>query len=158
MTSPNERLSRRHRVLDLILIALDVVIGGVAVVSGIVAFIAPPPSIIREVSLPWLIVVWGVFLIAGGVGASAGRISGIWIFETTGIVSIGVGVAIYLVVVLTAAQRELGVLVACGIILIAALELARRYVELQKFLAEPGDVSLLERLQNAWRTRTITYR
>lgn len=150
----NATNSKRRVVLDAILKAIDVTVAFVALGCGVIVFLAPPPTILREVSLPQLIALWGVFLIVGGFCGSVGRLTGIWLLETSGIALMGTGIAIYLAVVSTAIVRELGVAVATGLILVALLTMAKRYVELQAFLSEPGDVSLIARLRALLRIRT----
>lgn len=150
----SERNLRRRAVLDGITKAIDVTVGAVAIVAGIYALVATPPSIIREVSLPFLVVFWGYALILGGAAALLGRLTEIWLLETSGIAATATGTLIYLAVVSTAIANELGVVVAVALILIALLSLARRYVELQKFLAEPEHPGVLGKISNLIRLRT----
>lgn len=150
----SERNLRRRAILDGITKAIDVMVGAVAIIAGIYALVATPPSIIREVSLPFLVVFWGYALILGGVAALLGRLTEIWLLETSGIAATATGTLIYLAVVSTAIANELGVVVAVALILIALLSLARRYVELQKFLAEPEHPGVLGKISNLIRLRT----
>lgn len=152
-TPPN---SRRRAVLDALLKAIDVTVGLVALVAGVFALAAVPPSIVREVSLPFLVILWGVLLIVGGFSSALGRLTGIWLLETAGIMGAASGTLIYLVVVSTAIRDELGVVVAVCLILIALLAMTRRYVELQIFLSEPDGRGLLARLQSILRIRTAS--
>lgn len=138
--------SRRRALLDGILKTIDVTVGLVALVAGVFALIASPPTIVREVSLPFLVVLWGVLLIAGGFSSALGRLTGVWILETAGIAGAASGALIYLAVVSTAIRDELGVVVAVCLILIALLAMVRRYVELQIFLSEPNEPGVLNRL------------
>lgn len=147
--------TRRRVILDAMLKVIDVVVGIAAIVGGVFTFVATPPTVLREVSLPVLIVLWGVLLILGGFLMTLGRLTGIWIFETTGLAGATFGAAIYLAVVSSVIDTELGVVVACSLILIAMLFMLRRYVELQIFTATPADEKgFLARLAAIWAVRT----
>lgn len=147
---------RRRAILDGTLKAIDVAVGLVALVAGVFALVAAPPSIVREVSLPFLVTLWGVLLILGGFSSALGRLTGIWILETAGIMGAASGSLIYLAVVSTAIASALGVAVAVCLILIGLLAMVRRYVELQIFLSEPDERGLIARIQNLLRTRTLS--
>lgn len=133
-----DRATRRRAFTVRVLAAIDVLIGVVSILAGLLALLAPPPSVLREVQMPALIWVWGGLLIVGGTSLSFGRIVDRWIFQTSGIAAMIPGAGIYLVVLLSASRIELGVLVAAGVILIAVLLLLRRYLELQEFTAVPS--------------------
>lgn len=145
---------RRHAMLGCILKAIDITVGLVSVVAGVFALVAAPPSVVREVSLPFLVVLWGALLIAGGLSSALGRLTGIWILETAGIISATSGTLIYLVVVSTAIGATLGAAVVASFILIALLAMARRYIELQIFLSEPKERGLIAHIQSLLRLRT----
>lgn len=148
--------ARRRAVLDALLRAIDTSVGLVALVAGVFALVAAPPSIVREVSLPFFVVLWGVLLIAGGFSSALGRLTGIWILETAGIAAAATGALIYLAVISTAIASSLGVAVAACLILIALLAMVRRYVELQIFLSEPGERGLINRIQSLLHIRTAS--
>lgn len=133
-----ERASRRQAITVGILAVIDVTIGVVSILAGLVAVLAPPPSVLREVQMPLLIWVWATLLIVGGSSLSFGRIVDRWVFQTSGIAAMIPGAGIYLVVLFSASRIELGVLVAAGLILVAVLLLLRRYLELQEFTAVPS--------------------
>lgn len=159
MTLPHEQpapSARRRAVLDGLIKCIDVSVGIIALIAGVFALVAAPPSIVREVSLPFFVVLWGVLLIAGGFSSALGRLTGIWILETAGIMGAATGALIYLAVVATAITTELGVAVAVCLILVALLALIRRYIELQIFLSEPTDVGLVARLRGLLRIRTTS--
>lgn len=131
------RATRRHAFTVRALAVIDVMIGVVSVLAGLVALFAPPPSVLREVQVPFLIWVWAVLLIVGGSSLAFGRVVDRWVFQTSGIAAMIPGAFIYFVVLLTGFRIDLGVLVACGVILIAVLLLYRRYLELQEFTSSP---------------------
>lgn len=132
------RATRRHAFTVRALAVLDIAVGVVSILSGLVALFAPPPSVLREVQVPALIWLWAGLLIVGGSSLAFGRIVDRWVFQTSGIAAMIPGAGIYLVVLLSAARVDLGVLVACGVILVAVLLLLRRYLELQAFTATPN--------------------
>lgn len=112
--------------------------GLIALACGVVVFIAPPPSVISEITQPWLIATWGVCLFLGGLGSAAGRLSGVWLIETTGLVFLATGISVYFAVVSSLIADDLGIAVASGLIFLGAINAVRRYVELQMFTAERG--------------------
>jgi hypothetical protein len=145
---------RRRARLEALLKSVDVGVAVVAIAAGIFAVAATPPSIVREVSVPFLVWFWGLTLMVGGIAAGAGRISGIWILETSGIMSMATGTFMYLAVVSTALRKEPGVAVPLGLIVIALLAMLRRYVELQLFLSDPDDKGFWSRVNELVHQRT----
>jgi hypothetical protein len=148
------RARRRRAVLEVMLRVIDVAVGLLAFAGGIFALVATPPSVIREVQWPPLVWVWGGLLIVGGFGIMGGRITGVWLAETSGISAAAFGMLIYLVVVSSAIKSELGIVVAATIIGIALLLMLRRYIELQEFTAEWGRLTFSERMRRALAART----
>lgn len=150
----NERARRRRKVADVTLEVIDVGVGVFAFAMGIFALNATPPSILREVQWPPLVWLWALLLIVGGLGLAVGRLAGIWLAQTSGIAAASFGLAIYIVVVSSAAASELGVLVAVGGLAIALALMIRRYVDLQEFTSEWGRLSPVERWRQALKLRT----
>lgn len=145
---------KRRRILDALLKATDVAVALSAVVGGVFTFVATPPTVLREVSIPFLIILWGCLLLLGGLAGLVGRLSGIWIIETTGLAAMAAGALIYLVVVSSAIPSELGVVVAVSLIAAAMFSMMRRYIELQIFTAIPTEPGLINRLRAIWGVRT----
>lgn len=148
---------RRHAFTVRALAVIDVAIGVVSVLAGLVAFMAPPPSVLREVPIPALIWLWAGLLVIGGTSLAFGRLVDRWIFQTSGIAAMIPGAGIYLVVLLRTSALDLGVLCAAGLILLSMLFMARRYVELQAFTATPrtGDgVPFGQRIRHIFAART----
>lgn len=145
------KAARRQAFTVRALATIDVTIGVAGVLAGLAALLAPPQSVLREVQMPLLIWVWGCLLIVGGSSLAFGRVVDRWVFQTSGIAAMIPGAGIYMVVLLSAARLDLGVLVACGLILIAVLLLLRRYLELQEFTAAPSsgvDMTVWQRLRH----------
>jgi hypothetical protein len=152
-TNPTHIATRRRRITNAALRVIDTAVGIAAFAAGVFALVATPPTILREVQWPWLVFVWAGLLILGGAALAFGRITGIWLFETTGIAAAAFGLAIYVVVVSTAIPREPGVLVATVLLFLGLLLMGRRYVELQEFTSEWGRLGPVERMQEALRVR-----
>lgn len=148
------RDNRRGAFLLGCLKAIDIAIGLAALAAGVVVFVATPPSVLREVSVPALVSLWGVFLIVGGIGSASGRLLGIWILETVGIIAGAFGLLIYLAVVIGSLRVDLYYGFTTGLALMALGTQIRRYVELQLLLSEPGEHGIIERLTAAVRLRT----
>lgn len=149
-----ERRSRRKQILEGLLRAIDVTVGLVAIVAGIFALAATPPTILREVTLPGLIAYWGLMLLVGGVLMSVGRLLGYWLPQTGGIVLMAGGTAIYAIVIGQVIHNEVGVVVAFTIIVIAGLLMLRRYIELQTFTWEPTDRGVMAGIMSILSRRT----
>jgi hypothetical protein len=130
-------------------------VGLAVLASGVFAIVATPPSVTATISLPLFVALWGGLLIAGGFSSALGRLTGIWILETTGIAAAGFGALIYLVIVSSLLVNSLDAAVAITLILVALLALLRRYVELQMLLSEPGQRGFIVRLQALLRVRTV---
>jgi len=129
-------LTARRKTMLRLLDSLDLVVGVVGMLAGLVVFIAPPPSFIANVTIPGLLITWGLTLALGGVASFAGRLAGVWLVEALGIVSLATGAVIYCITLTAAAidKQELGTTVAIFLIVIAVLLLVKRYVQLQMSL------------------------
>lgn len=154
-TETHPTSAKRHAALDALLRIIDVTVGLAVLASGVFAIVATPPSVTATISLPLFVALWGGLLIAGGFSSALGRLTGIWILETTGIAAAGFGALIYLVIVSSLLVNSLDAAVAITLILVALLALLRRYVELQMLLSEPGQRGFIVRLQALLRVRTV---
>lgn len=152
--APNEN-SRRRAVLTAILKIIDIGVGLTALVGGVFAIVATPESVQHEVGLGFWIGLWGALLIVGGFCSALGRLVGVWILETVGIVGMAFGVLIYIAVILSVLQgRGSGqVVLAVCMFLVALLAMIRRYVELQIFLSEPEERGWIARLHRLLKLR-----
>lgn len=148
-----EENTHRRELLHSILKFIDIAVGITAIVGGVFAIAATPPTVMREVSVPLLVWIWGGLLIIGGFGGALGRITGIWLLETTGIVAMGAGTLIYIAVVGSLVPDQMGLVVAITLFVVALLSMVRRYVELQIFLSEPDEPGFVSRLHAAFRLR-----
>lgn len=143
-----------RRAKERVLQVIDISVGLVVMVSGLFALFATPLSVLQEVQVFWLVWLWGGLLVFGGFLTALGRLTGIWILETTGLGQSIFGVAIYAVVVSALIANAIGVVVAVALIGAALLMLIRRYVELSLFLNVGAPRGVLGRLDAAMRRRT----
>jgi hypothetical protein len=138
--------SRRRRTLDGLIKYVDILIGVVVFSSGVFAFIATPPTVLREVQIPALVPLWASLLCLGGL-AAVGRVTGIWLIF---------GIAGYLIVVTSVVADQLGVAVACGLIFGTMLTMLRRWLELQQFTHEENLEGFVVQFNALVRRRTTS--
>lgn len=101
-------------------------------ISGYLVVVKPSSSII-EVLGPDLPVIFGLFLSFGGAVGLIAVLPGVWWLERTGIISAGVGLLMYLTVVLSTASSSLGFPFA--MLLIAFLLI--RWMEIRRYQLAP---------------------
>lgn len=145
--------SRRQAFLDWATKAVDILIGTTVFAGGVFAFIAAPPTILREVQIPALVPLWAGLLLLGGLSA-VGRVTGVWIIEVTGLAAGFFGAAGYFVVVVAVIQDEFGVAVASALIFVSMLCQLRRWLELQKFTHEEDIQGFIPMVRDLVRRRT----
>lgn len=152
----HETMEAKHsrRLKERVLQVIDISVGVVVMISGLFALFATPLSVVQEVQIPWLVWLWGGLLVFGGFLTALGRLTGIWILETTGLGQAIFGVAIYAVVISALIADAIGVVVAVSLIGAALMLLIRRYVELSLFLNVGPSKGVLVRLDAAMRRRT----
>lgn len=139
MTQPNGS-NARTRTGSRIIDGIDVAVGVIGIVAGIVVFLAPPPSFIASVAIPWLVGLWGWLFMIGGLGILIGRLTDLWLPETTGIIAVATAATMYAITLTAAAsiKQELGTVVAIAVIAIGVALMVRRYVQLQMLSREPA--------------------
>lgn len=124
-------------------------------VSGVGALISTPQSVKSALyGFPWLIVVWGILLVLGGVLGFTGRLTRVWVIEMPG-ASAGIfGSAIYFVILGLAAPSLPTAFVVVGLVLTMMLLMIRRYIELRILTSEPGHFTFREKVQIILQRRT----
>lgn len=161
MTTP-PTASRRNARLLAALKGVDLAIGSLGIIGGLWVLVFPPSSFIQNVTVPVLLLVWGGFLLVGGIGALVGRLTDLWLVECVGIVALFIGCLIYAITIITAATLTLtsSVGVAVAVFLIAALAMAHRYIELQRLTGDPHplDGGFWQRLRAVIFRRTLAPR
>lgn len=100
--------------------------------SGYLVITKPSESILAVLG-GGLATVFGVFLTIGGVLGFVAVLPGIWWLERTGIIACAVGLAMYVVIVLTTASSSLGFPFA---ILLTGF-LAIRWIEIRRYQLAP---------------------
>lgn len=144
----------RAALVDSALRIIDVAIAVSVFLSGFAAILNPPSSVLHAIEWPWLIYVWGTFLLLGGAGAALGRLTGFWFPEATGLTLTMFGTLIYIIVVMAYAKTDVGAFAVAGLIIAALGAQIHRYVQIQVFISEPTDRSILARLFEMMRLRT----
>ncbi|MEV8269160.1 hypothetical protein AB0P19_02360 [Microbacterium oleivorans] len=145
----------KRRVLEAIIRILDIVAYSIVTVGGTYALLWTPDSVQRELAnAAWLVPMWAAFLLVGGVMGMVGRITRIWILEPPACVAALVGAVIYFVVLGGTLFESVTAGVAAAFVLYAAIQVARRYVELQIFGTDPNVHGFTDRIAEALRRRT----
>lgn len=100
--------------------------------SGYLVITKPSESILTVLG-GVLAMVFGVFLTIGGVLGFVAVLPGVWWLERTGIIACAVGLAMYVVIVLTTASSSLGFPFA----LLLTGFLAIRWIEIRRYQLAP---------------------
>lgn len=124
-------------------------------VCGLGALFSTPKTVTSALyGFPWLIVVWAVLLLVGGLLGFIGRLTRIWVIEIPGASAGLFGSAIYFVILGMAAVQLPTAVVAAGMIAVMTFLLLRRYLELQILTSEPEHVSFRGKLRVILNRRT----
>ena len=145
----NERRLRWERTIWII----DLIAYAVMAVNGASALWFTSPFVQDEIRLPGVIILWGVLMLAGGLGGFVGRLVGWWALEVLLNVSAWSGAVCYAIIVLSAVVGGTS-LVLLGMVVLAFLGMFRRYCELQIFTSEPGLTTFTEKVRSLLRRRT----
>lgn len=152
-TDPSVNQARRFK--EALIRIVDLVSYATVLAAGIFALWFTPDSVkVALAGFGWLIVTWGVLLVAGGTLGFTGRLSRIWVIEIPGASAGIAGAAIYFVILGTASITSSTALVAVTLVACMMLLLLRRYIELQIFTSEPGDLTIQARIRLALKRRT----
>lgn len=145
----NERRLRWERTIWII----DLIAYAVMAVNGASALWFTSPFVQDEIRLPGVIILWGLLMLAGGLGGFVGRLVGWWALEVLLNVSAWSGAVCYAIIVLSAVVGGTS-LVLLGMVVLAFLGMFRRYCELQIFTSEPGLTTFTEKVRSLLRRRT----
>lgn len=130
---------RRRRFYEMCIRLVDLIVYAAVFAGGVYAIAATPSTVVDELgSANWLIVFWSVMLLAGGLVGFAGRLTRFWMVETPATVASFTGVLVYVIVLGRFAFTSITAAVAVALTVVAALTMARRWLELQIFATEPG--------------------
>lgn len=146
--------AERRRLYEALIRLVDLLTYAAVAAGGFCAVAFTPQSVVDELAAaPWLIVVWGVLLLGGGLVGFTGRLTRFWMVENPATVAAFGGIVIYLVVLGRFAFQSVTAAVAALLVLVAAAVMLRRWLELQIFGSEPG-LSMRGRLFAATGRRT----
>lgn len=133
---------------------VDIAAYAVIFLSGLFVLIAPPASIARNLDSGWVIG-WAVLLMLSGGFGFIGRLTRFWAIEAPGAFAGAFGAAVYvLVLILATLEGQVTGAVASTFVACMSLLMVRRYVELQLFTTDPGDITFTERILTALQRRT----
>lgn len=145
---------RRRQVFEALIRIVDLVVYVAVLAGGVYAGIATPKTIADELAgSEWLIILWSVMLVAGGLVGFIGRLTRYWMVETPATVASFTGVVVYVIVLGRYAFTSVTAAVAVFLVVVAGLFMARRWLELQIFATEPG-LDLRGRIIAAFGRRT----
>ncbi|OOB90755.1 hypothetical protein [Rathayibacter sp. VKM Ac-2630] len=147
--STNDRRLRWERTIWII----DQASYALMAVSGFVALFATSTFVLREVTWPEAIIVWGLLLLGGGAAGFVGRLVKVWAIEILGNVAAMSGGVIYVAIVLSAVTGGSS-LVLLAFVTAATVAILRRYAELQIFTSEPGLDTFSKKVRSLLRRRT----
>lgn len=145
---------QRRRLYEGLIRAVDLIVYAAVLAGGIYAMLATPSTVVDELAgAEWLIVFWSLMLLAGGAVGFVGRLLRRWMVETPATVASFTGILVYVIVLGRFAFSSVTAAVAVSLVVVAALTMLRRWLELQIFATEPG-ADLRGRIVEAWRRRT----
>lgn len=149
--------ARVRRRWEQVIRIIDIVIYAAVFVGGVYALVGTPNSVVDELrGWEWVVVLWAALLLVGGGVGFAGRLSRRWMVEVPATVLSFFGALIYLVVLGRFAFSSITSAVAVTLVLVATLEMLRRYAELQIFSSEP-DTDFRTRMAAALTRRTADF-
>lgn len=155
MAVTDTRFDVRRRTLEHIIRILDVGAYLVVFGTGLAALLLTPDTVrVALDNYEWLIGLWAGLLLVGGLLGLAGRLSFVWAVELPGTVAAFFGCLMYFVILGTAALDKGTAAVATLLIALAAIEMARRYVELQIFTTDRRAKTFTDRLRIVLARRT----
>lgn len=130
--------ARVRRRWEQVIRIIDIVIYAAVFAGGVYALVGTPNSVVDELrGWEWVIGLWAGLLLTGGAVGFAGRLSRRWMVEVPATVLSFFGALIYLVVLGRYTLASITSAVAVTLVLVATLEMLRRYAELQIFSSEP---------------------
>ena len=141
---------KKRRTIELSIRFIDIVCYAVIFVGGLAAMFNTPTSIIEELNgYEWIIPYWASMLLLGGALGFTARVTTIWIMEPAADIISMFGIMIYFFVLGKTAFDSFTAILASCLILVALLNVIRRYLELQLFGSNPDDKDLRARVQAA---------
>ncbi|BAU32446.1 hypothetical protein [Microcella alkaliphila] len=155
MVVTDPRINDSRRIKEAMIRVIDIITYAAVLAGGFFAVKFTPDSVLALLEgWEWVIGLWALLLIIGGLLGFIGRLTRVWAIEVPGTGAGIAGALIYAVVLANIAFMTPTALVAEALVVIATLTLLRRYIELQIFTTEPGEKSFTDRLAAALKRRT----
>lgn len=146
--------TRHRRGWERTLWVVDMIVYLILGVAGLSVLLDPADYVLVAVGgSVWILLLWSMLLIVGGMGSFVGRASRFWIIEYSTNVLVGWGSALYLLVIL-AALDSWGQVGVAALVFIALGFTLRRYAELNILVGEPRTGRLRERMASDIARRT----
>lgn len=148
----------RRRRFEEIIRTIDLVVYAAVFAGGVYAIIGTPATVVDELQgFDWLIWLWALLLLAGGLAGFLGRLTRYWFVEVPATVLAFFGLSIYFVVLGRFTFSSITAAVATTCVLVASGMMARRWAELQIFATDPDASDFKTRLADALRRRTTNF-
>lgn len=145
----------KRRRLEALIRIIDMVIYLAIVAGGVYALFFTPNTVTVELAgWDWLIGVWSLLLLVGGLLGFVGRLTRYWVLEVPATPAAVFGILIYLVILGRTAFTSITAAVATTLVFVAMAVLIRRYVELQIFASDPSHQDFQARVAEMLRRRT----
>jgi hypothetical protein len=155
VTTDPRAVDDRRKFKEALIRVVDMLAYLAVFLGGIGALFSTPQTVKAALyGFPWLIVIWGILLLVGGVLGFVGRLSRIWVIEIPGASAGFFGAAMYFVILGMAAVALPTALVAVALVACMMFLLGRRYLELQILTSEPGHVKFRDKVRAVMRRRT----
>jgi len=150
MSGMSQKRIRWERLIWVIDIATYALLGA----AGTFALWLNPPNVTTAVQVSWIVVMWGMLLLVGGMVAAIGRALRVWAVEYVANVFAAWGAFLFAIILIPAAVDSQGWAGVLAFVCIAWLSTMRRYSELRIFANDLRGDSLRVRLEVALRRRT----
>lgn len=150
--------TNRRRKFEASIRAIDLVVYAAVFAGGIYAIIGTPATVVDELQgVEWLVWLWALLLLGGGLAGFLGRLTRYWFVEVPATVAAFFGILIYFVVLGRFTFSSITAAVATALVLVALATMARRWAELQIFATDPDATDLKTRMAELLRRRTTNF-
>lgn len=144
----------RRRRFEFTVRIVDMLVYAAILVGGLYSLLWPSARVAESLlGYEWLVLLWAILLLGGGLVGFIGRLTRYWLVETPGTVAAFFGITIYFVVLGQYAFVSVTATTAAALVLVALAAMLRRWLELQIFGSEP-DATIRNRVVAAIIRRT----
>jgi HAMP domain-containing protein len=148
----------RRRRFEAFIRLLDLIVYAGVFLGGVYALLGTPATVADELQgAEWLVMLWALLLLVGGLSGFVGRLTRYWFVEVPATVLAFFGIVIYFVVLGRFAFTSITAAVAAAMVLVAQVAMARRWAELQIFATDPDATDFKTRMADALRRRTTNF-